>query len=43
MAYSDFTLPKLKQDFGVQIDEQRDLFATVEPVALSRRAKSGNF
>jgi hypothetical protein len=35
MAYSDFTLQKLKKDFGLQVDEQRDLFATVEPVAGS--------
>ncbi|MBD2154519.1 hypothetical protein [Leptolyngbya sp. FACHB-16] len=35
MAYSDFTLQKLKKDFGLQVDEQRDLFAAVEPVAGS--------
>lgn len=35
MAYSDFTLQKVKKDFGLQIDEQRNLFATVEPVAGS--------
>jgi hypothetical protein len=32
MAYSDFTIPKLKQVFGLQVDEQSDLFATVKPV-----------
>ncbi|MBV8887215.1 MAG: hypothetical protein JO235_24915 [Chroococcidiopsidaceae cyanobacterium CP_BM_RX_35] len=32
MAYSDFTLQKLKKDFGLQIDEQPNLFASVEPV-----------
>jgi hypothetical protein len=35
MAYSDFTLQKLKKDFSLQIDEQRDLFASVEPIAGS--------
>jgi hypothetical protein len=35
MAYSDFTLPKLKKDFGLQFDEQDDLFAGVEPVVGS--------
>ena len=35
MAYSDFTLQKLKKDFGLQVDEQRDLFAAVELVADS--------
>jgi hypothetical protein len=35
MAYSDFTLQKLKKDFGLQVDEQRDLFAAVEPVVGS--------
>lgn len=35
MAYSDFTLQKLKKDFGLQIDEQSNLFAAVEPVASS--------
>jgi hypothetical protein len=35
MAYSDFTLPKLKQELGLTIDEQPDLFAAVEPVAGS--------
>jgi len=35
MAYSDFTLQKLKKDFGLQVDEQRNLFAAVEPVAGS--------
>jgi hypothetical protein len=35
MAYSDFTLPKLKQELGLTIDEQPDLFASVEPVAAS--------
>lgn len=35
MAYSDFTLQKLKKDFGLQVDEQRNLFELVEPVAGS--------
>jgi len=35
MVYSDFTLQRLKKDFGLQLDEQRDLFAAVETVASS--------
>lgn len=35
MVYSDFTLQRLKKDFGLQLDEQRDLFAEVETVASS--------
>jgi hypothetical protein len=35
MAYSDFTLQKLKKDFGLQVDEQPNLFASVEPVVSS--------
>ena len=35
MAYTDFTLQKLKKAFGLQIDEQPNLFAAVEPVAGS--------
>lgn len=30
MAYSDFKLSKLKKDFGVAIDEQKDLFADIK-------------
>lgn len=32
MAYSDFDLKKVRNDFGLQIDEQSDLFAEVLPV-----------
>ncbi len=32
MAYSDFDLKKVRNDFGLQIDEQSDLFAAVLPV-----------
>ncbi len=35
MAYSDFTLQKLKKDFGLQVDEQPNLFASVEPITSS--------
>jgi len=31
MAYSDFDLKKVRKDFGLQIDEQPDLFADVLP------------
>lgn len=32
MAYSDFDLRQVRHDFGLQIDEQPDLFAAVMPV-----------
>ena len=35
MAYSDFDLKKVQKDFGLQIDEQLDLFANVPPVQPS--------
>jgi hypothetical protein len=35
MVYSDFTLQQVKKNFSLQIDEQRNLFATVEPVTSS--------
>lgn len=35
MAYSDFTLSKFKKAFSLRIDEEADLFATVEPVQPS--------
>jgi hypothetical protein len=35
MAYSDFTLRKLKKEFGLKIDEQLDLFATVAAISCS--------
>jgi len=35
MAYSDFDLKKVRHDFGLQIDEQPDLFADVTLVQPS--------
>jgi len=35
MAYSDFDLKKVRNNFGLQIDEQPDLFAAVTPVQPS--------
>ena len=35
MAYSDFTLARVKKDFGLTLDETRDLFAATSPVAPS--------
>jgi len=35
MAYSDFDLKKVRNNFGLQIDEQPDLFAEVTPVQPS--------
>ena len=35
MAYSEFDLKKVRNNFGLQIDEQPDLFAAVPPVQPS--------
>ncbi len=35
MAYSDFTLQKLKKDFGLSVQEHSNLFARVDPVPSS--------
>jgi hypothetical protein len=35
MAYSDFTLTKVKQQFGLTVNESLDLFTEVKPVAPS--------
>jgi hypothetical protein len=35
MSYSNFTIPRLKKEFGLQIDEQSNLFATVAAIAGS--------
>jgi hypothetical protein len=35
MAYSDFDLKKVRTDFGIQIDEQPDLFTDVSPAQPS--------
>ena len=35
MAYNDFTLDVLKQQFGLRTDEQSDYFAPVAPVMIS--------
>jgi hypothetical protein len=35
MAYSDFDLKKVRNDFGIQLDEQSNLFADVIPVQPS--------
>ncbi|NES19122.1 MAG: hypothetical protein F6K41_09355 [Symploca sp. SIO3E6] len=35
MAYSDFDLRKVKQEFELTIDEQPDLFAEIEPIEAS--------
>jgi len=46
MAYSDFTLPKLKKQFGLTLSEDVDLYAHVSPVSpdppfLTRLAQNG--
>ncbi|MCC3413170.1 MULTISPECIES: hypothetical protein [unclassified Microcoleus] len=35
MAYSDFSLARVKKDFGLTLDETRNLFADTEPVTPS--------
>ncbi|MEG5036627.1 hypothetical protein [Microcoleus sp. AT3-D2] len=35
MAYSDFSLARVKNDFGLTLDETRDLFAATAPVTPS--------
>lgn len=35
MAYSNFTLSKVKSEFGILTDETKDLFSTRVPVAPS--------
>ncbi len=40
MAYSDFTLNKFKKAFNLRIDEESDLFATVEAVQPSESLTS---
>jgi hypothetical protein len=37
MAYSDFSLTKFKKIFNITIDEEADLFATVEPIEISEK------
>jgi hypothetical protein len=32
MAYSNFTLSKVKSDFGLVTDETQDLFAEITPI-----------
>lgn len=40
MAYSDFTLSKVKRDFNIHIDEEINLFANIEPIEISDILKS---
>ncbi|MEL7053390.1 MAG: hypothetical protein AAGM45_16610, partial [Cyanobacteria bacterium J06588_5] len=35
MAYSNFTLSKVKSEFGILTDETKDLFSTLAPVTPS--------
>jgi len=35
MAYSDFSLARVKKDFGLTLDESRNLFAYTKPVLPS--------
>lgn len=40
MAYSNFTLAKVIQDFGLTVDTSRDLFGYVAPVAVDAAVRS---
>jgi hypothetical protein len=40
MAYNDFTLEALKQQFGLRTDESGDYFASVAPVPISETLRS---
>lgn len=40
MAYSDFSLAKVKNDFGLTLDESRNLFADTKPVLPSATLKT---
>ena len=40
MAYSDFTLSKFKKNFHIHIDEEKDLFANIEPIQISEQLKN---
>lgn len=40
MAYSDFSLAKVKNDFGLTLDESRNLFADTQPVLPSATLKT---
>jgi hypothetical protein len=37
MAYSDFNLTNFRKKFNITIDEEADLFATVEPIQISEK------
>ena len=37
MAYSDFSLTKFKKNFNITINEEADLFTTVEPIEISEK------
>jgi hypothetical protein len=40
MAYNDFTLEALKEQFGLRTDEEGDHFAAADPATLSERLSS---
>lgn len=40
MVYSDFSLAKVKKDFGLTLDESRNLFAEIKPVLPSETLKT---
>ncbi|MCC5639095.1 hypothetical protein LC593_25355 [Nostoc sp. CHAB 5844] len=40
MAYSDFSLARVKNDFGLTLDESRNLFSDIKPVMPSETLKT---
>lgn len=39
MAYSEFTVLKVKQDFGIHLDEKGNHFGKLEPIKISQRLR----
>ena len=39
MAYSEFTVSKIKQEFGIHLDEKGNHFAKLEPIKISQRLR----
>ena len=39
MAYSEFTVSKIKQEFGIHLDEKGNHFAKLEPIKISQHLR----
>ena len=40
MAYSEFTIKKVKEEFGLDIIENKDVFGKIEPIEVSDYIKN---